>query len=297
MKKIFEFFKKRSLAQKIIIGFGGAIVIIGAIGLATSVENTETPVEKVQAEKPVEKVQDEKPVEVKKDEPVVEVILPEYKIELIDDSNIGNCIRKTLHIVVTGDYTKDDLYKIAEKEIKDYTSKNNVNAVTVGFYESSGSIGNGYEMGRVEYVPNGVYGDAVNVKAGDYSTFKMVNLIEDKLDLPKGEELAAGKSDIDKIKSEFEDVMDGSKVDMKLENGTLKVVITEAKDHPFAEADENAITVYTDWTLDNMKDDIKTLDITVKRPKSSVRSKLKMSDMKTSNGRYFDIEDITKGIQ
>lgn len=288
MKKIFEFFKKRSLVEKIMIGLSGFIIIFGAIGLIAPTESTEVQVEDVQVEKPVE---------VKKEKPVEVVKLPEYKVDIIDNSNIGDCIRETLHIVVIGNYTKDDLYKIAEKEIKDYTSKNKVNALTVGFYESSDMIGNGYEMGRVEYVPNGVFGDAVNVEAGDYSTFEIVNLIEDKVSLPKGEEIKEGTSDISKIKSEFESVMSGSKVDINLEGSTLNVVITEEEDHPFVDADENAIAVYTDWTLDNMKGDIQTLDITVKRPESSVRSKLKMSDMKTSNGRYFDAEDIIKGMQ
>ncbi|MGL5577481.1 MAG: hypothetical protein ACRDCW_18235, partial [Sarcina sp.] len=122
------------------------------------------------------------------------------------------------------------------------------------------------------------------------------NLIEDKLELPKGEDLQNGATDIEQIKNDFQEVMSGSSVEMNLTNGVLKAVITEKEDHPFADADENAIANYTDWTLDNMKGDIKILDITVNRPSSSVRGKLDMSEMLTDNGRYFDLFYIEENI-
>ncbi|MGL5066917.1 MAG: hypothetical protein ACRC6T_03695 [Sarcina sp.] len=307
MKKDFnlDLDKKRNLKKRIILGVGIAVVSLGIVGFATLrsdddkvVEKVPEQIQEVEKVEEVEEVVKEQPVEETKPTPppVVEVSLPEYRVEEIGDASIGSCIRKNLEIVVTGEYTNEDLYNIAEKEIKDYSTKNKVNAITVGFYESADKIGDGYEMGKVEFVPNGQISEAINVKAGDYSTFKMVNLIEDKIELPKGEDLKVGSSDIDLIKSEFESVREGNEVQMNLSNGVLKVVVKEEEDNPFGEADENSISVYTDWTLDNMKDDIKSIDITVKTPTSSVRAKLDMADMKTDNGRYFDLFDIIDNI-
>ena len=302
MKNDFELDKKRNLKKRIVLGVGTAVIGLGIVGFATLGNDddkvVEKPQEQVQEVEKVEEVVKEEPVAETKPTPppVVEVSLPEYRVEEVSDSSIAGCVRKTLEVVVTGEYTNEDLYNIAEKEIKDYSTKNKVNGLTVGFYESVDRIGNGYEMGRVEYFPKGEISEAINVKAGDYSTFKMVNLIEDKIELPKGEELKVGSSDIDGIKSEFKEVMDGNEVQMNLSSRVLKVVVTEAEDHPFADADENAITPYTDWTLDNMKDDIKTIDITIKRPTSSVRAKLDMAEMKTDNGRYFDLFYIMDNI-
>lgn len=101
--------------------------------------------------------------------------LPEYEVESIDNANIGPIIRETLNVVVYGEYVLDDLYEIAEKEAKEYIKENNVNALAIGFYEDKSKIGTGYEMGYVEYVPNGNWADAVNIEAGDYSNFKFVN--------------------------------------------------------------------------------------------------------------------------
>ncbi|MEG2110528.1 MAG: hypothetical protein RRY19_12145 [Clostridium sp.] len=250
------------------------------------VEDNNTVDEKKEEENQLEKV-DQKEEEK----------LPQYEIVSVDDTSIGRAVRKTINIVVKGDYTLDGLYKVAEKEINLYIDKNKINALTVGFFTDKDHIGEGYDMGRVEYVPNGVFGDAVNVESGDYSSFKLVNYLEEPIAFEKGEELKEGKSDLNKIKKDFEEVYGDTKVTVNLDGEVLYVKINEAEDNEFFEADENAISTYTDFSLDNIKSDVKYLDITVKRPSSSVRSKLQMSEMETDNGRYFDTDYIKRNIE
>lgn len=232
-----------------------------------------------------------KNAEVKKEE-----VFPAYNVNSIDDTNIANAIRINLNIVVTGDYTLDDLYKIAVKEIESYTSKNKVNACVAGFYNSTDHIGKGYDMGRVEYVPNGNFADAVKVTTGDYSTFKYVNYLEEAIVLPQGESLKEGGSDIELIKNDFASTYEGCIVTAELKNSTLYITCTEKEDHPFVAAEENAIASYTDFSLDNIKSDINSIDITVIRPSSSVHAVLDMSKMSTDNGRYFDTNYIRSKI-
>lgn len=122
-----------------------------------------------------------KEVEIEKAEENIK--LPSYKVERVDSSEYAGAISDTLHVLVNGEYTNDDLYKIAEKEIKAYTIAHKVNAVTVGFYKSEDHVGKGYEMGYVEYVPNGNRTDALIVTAGDYSSFQFVDYLQDKNNL------------------------------------------------------------------------------------------------------------------
>ena len=203
MEKIFNFFKKRSLVQKAIIGVSGLIFIVG-IGIIT-ISGSEVPVytEKVQEEVVEEDV-------VKKE---VDIIAPAV-VEIEEEA-----------IVVE---------EVIEEEVK------------------------GESIEKVENISG---------------------------------------SDIDGIKSEFEEVYSGNEVNISLGGSILNVTVIEAEDHPLVEADEMAISNYTDWTLENMKDDIESIDIKIERPSSSVRAKLNMSDMKTDNGRYFHLDDIIKGIQ
>ena len=112
-----------------------------------------------------------------------EIELPNYKVALVDDANIGNVIRETLHIVVEGDYTLEQLNTIAEKEALEYVEQNKVNALAVGFYEDENNIGKGYDMGRVEYVPYGEWSKAMDVKSGDYSNFEFVNYLQESISL------------------------------------------------------------------------------------------------------------------
>lgn len=117
----------------------------------------------------------------------VDISSVDYEVAFIDNSNLGNVIRETLHIIVSGKFTKEQLFEIAKIEAQKYTSTNKVNALKIGFYDpdvlSNKTLGrwyhSGFTYGFVDYVPNGVWGDAMNVKAGDYTNFEYVNGLYD----------------------------------------------------------------------------------------------------------------------
>lgn len=226
--------------------------------------------------------------------------LPDYKIALIDDSNIANAIRETIHIVIDGDYTLEQLESIAKKEALKYTKDNKVNALAIGFYEDEKNIGKGYDMGRVEYVPNGEWSDAINIQSGDYSNFKFVNHLEESisLKLPKGTSISEdkGETNVDLVKSDIKDINDNIKIDIDKQDDALIIKVTEVED-PILTADENTIASYTDWCLDNIKSDIKIIDFTVKMTSSSVRAMLETSKIETDNGRYYDANYIAENLK
>lgn len=199
--------------------------------------------------------------------------LPNYKVALVDDANIGNVIRETLHIVVDGDYTLEQLNTIAEKEALAYVKQNKVNALAVGFYEDENNIGKGYDMGRVEYVPYGDWAKAIDVKAGDYSNFEFVNYLQESISssLPQGTSITEdkGETDINLVKSDIEGVNDGLDVNVTKKGDVLVINVVETQDAMFP-ANELTISAYTDWCLDNIKSDIKSIDFTVETDRKSV---------------------------
>lgn len=221
-----------------------------------------------------------------------------YIIESISDESIANAKRETLHIVVKDNQSLGQLYKIAQKEALNYTKDHPVNALTIGFYTDKEHIGEGYDMGSVLYAPNGELKDDMNVTDGDYSSFKFVNNLEEPLELPKGKSLeeTKGSTDVEQVKNDILKVEDTSKVNVSIDGSKLIINIKEMEDHPYVDAEENAIATYTDWCLDNINSDITEIDITVERPNSSVHAILETNKMETDNGRYFDTNDIRENI-
>lgn len=293
-------FIKRKLGSRKKLIIGMTVAFLGISGLAmendkeikseqSKIELSKEDTKKDKTEKPIE--------ETKIIEQETEVTLPKYEVAKIDNTNLGPIIRETLHIVVEGEYNSDQLYKIAEKEIKSYTATHKVNALTVGFYESKEKIGKGYEMGRVEYVPNGVFGDAVNVKAGNYSTFKFVNLIQEKLKLPP-KEVKTGTTDLEEVKKDFENRGYENTTEITREGNTLKIVVNEVNDLPWEMPGEFSIETYTDFCMENIRTDIETLDLTVKQPSNKVRAVLDMSKTKDQGfGRYFEEDYIIENLK
>ena len=224
---------------------------------------------------------------------------PNYKIALIDDSNIANAIRETLHIVVEGEYNLEQLNAIAEKEALEYVKNNKVNALAIGFYEDEKNIGKGYDMGRVEYVPYGDWGRALDVKTGDYSNFEFVNyLCESRSQyFTKGTPITEdiGETDINLVKADIENLGNELNVSVTKQNDKLIISIIETEESIF-EVNELNITAYTDWCLDNIKSDIKTIDFTVKTTNGTIRALLDTSEVSTSNGRYFDSGYVSENI-
>lgn len=98
----------------------------------------------------------------------------DYEIKLVDDTSIGNAVRKNLRILVNNpdDVKQEDFEKMCQDIVEEYTSITPVNALTLFFYDNERDIEGGYTFGMCTYYPNGDIGEAMNIQTGDYSNFK-----------------------------------------------------------------------------------------------------------------------------
>lgn len=116
--------------------------------------------------------------------------------------------------------------------------------------------------------------------------------------LPQGIDIVddVGETDVNLVKSDIEGIYDDLKVDVSKQEGVLFIKVVENKESPLP-ASEFTISAYTDWCLDNIKDDIKSIDFTVNTSNGKVRAILDTSKIETSNGRYFSSNYIANNIQ
>ncbi|MGL5383077.1 MAG: hypothetical protein ACRDCC_06325 [Culicoidibacterales bacterium] len=150
--------------KELAVGFVILLVLIGFWSFNTS---------KTDVEESKETTQQTVTQEVNTDVSLGDVT---YEIVSVDDSSTPQAVRHTLNVVVVGsEVTEAKLFKIAKLESLLYTSSNDVNALSVGFYSSAENIGQGYDYGSVDYAPEGDWSKASEVVTGDYSTFEFDN--------------------------------------------------------------------------------------------------------------------------
>lgn len=108
--------------------------------------------------------------------------------------------------------------------------------------------------------------------------------------------MESGVTNLDLVKKDFSSRRDEVS-EISKEGNTLKVVIEGNRAISWGMGDEDIIRTYTDCGLDNIKNDIKVLDITVKQDSKTIRAVLKMSEMKTEEGRLFSEDYIIANLK
>lgn len=100
--------------------------------------------------------------------------LPQYEIIKSEDDkpNDDSVDRYVLDVVTEYPITKEEIQSITEKIVKDYEKDKPFNALTIFYYDYPEYIGWGYSLAKVEYSPNGNWGDALSTKKGDYRDFQ-----------------------------------------------------------------------------------------------------------------------------
>ncbi|MGL5823069.1 MAG: hypothetical protein ACRCYE_15805 [Sarcina sp.] len=213
--------------------------------------------------------------------------LPNYIIAKIDSEGIEKT-HDIIHIVIAGEYTIEELKKIAEKEMEIYTSKSNVDTLTVGFYEKLNQIGQGYEMGYIEYYLDKEFDANFNEK-NRINEYNFIN--ELKFPVKKSEE----DINISAIKRQIECKIEESIVDIKKDGVFLRVEIKENNQEKVL--NEFTIAKYTDIILENKLNGIEYIEIKVKSDIKSIEAVLKAEEIQEQNGKYFDIDYIRNNIK
>ena len=97
---------------------------------------------------------------------------PAYQMVATRDLSMGAVRRLEARVSLPEHYTRDEVERVAQAVVADMTSSQRVNAISILFYGPQTSTSSAYDVAMVEWAPDGRWGDAGSVRAGDYSTFR-----------------------------------------------------------------------------------------------------------------------------
>ena len=90
-------------------------------------------------------------------------------------------------MVITGfPISSEQISGLCEQVVEDLKSQGPLNAVVVFLIDTRSLLSGGYSIAKCEYAPNGVWANAVNVPAGDYSTHRFIHEYQPKINDPQG---------------------------------------------------------------------------------------------------------------
>jgi hypothetical protein len=154
------------------------VFVMGGIGNLLDGSNDSNSEQPNSTTPPVEATTSEQPNSTT---PSVESTTPKFEYVIIDKEDIstGNAVRYAWHVAVEGQPSADDLAELSELIIEDAKKEKSFNAITIGFYDYKEYYGTGYTLGKATFAPEGDWGKAADVKAGEYSkmdySFELMN--------------------------------------------------------------------------------------------------------------------------
>lgn len=105
----------------------------------------------------------------------VPVKLPEYRIIDVRDVSIGVIVRLSAIVATEFPISAEQCDAVCDDVIQHLKERRPLNAAVVFLFDSRAALNYGYSLARCFYAPNGEWGDAIYVQAGDYSTHRFVN--------------------------------------------------------------------------------------------------------------------------
>jgi hypothetical protein len=97
---------------------------------------------------------------------------PAHEVVTTRDLSFGAVRRLQARVSLPQHYTRDEVESVAQAVVANITGSQQVNAISILFYGPQNSTSGFYDVASVDWAPNGRWGDAVSVRAGDYSTFR-----------------------------------------------------------------------------------------------------------------------------
>lgn len=99
-------------------------------------------------------------------------IVPDYKVVATQDVSMGAVRRLQVRVSLPEHYSRSAVERVAHAIVADTTKSQPVNAISILFYGPDTSTAGVYDVALVEWAPNGQWGDAALVQAGDYRTYR-----------------------------------------------------------------------------------------------------------------------------
>jgi hypothetical protein len=94
-----------------------------------------------------------------------------YEIASTEDLSFAGARRLNLRVALQEYYSKDQILAIARSEVERITAKQDVNAISIMFYAPGTRTNGAWDVGAVDWAPNGDWSAADTVRAGDYRNF------------------------------------------------------------------------------------------------------------------------------
>ena len=101
------------------------------------------------------------------------VALPGYSIASVEDISFASTIRLRVRVQLDAHAPREVVLAVAQAIADDLGRRQNAKAVAFFFSGPNASAEDGYDVARVQWAPNGVWGDAANAKDGDYSSHRL----------------------------------------------------------------------------------------------------------------------------
>ena len=160
-----------------------------AIALAPDSDET-TPVASVsddsQAEQPpADSAAAESTAAPRPTETLAPVLVPTYQIAEVENISVSRAVRFRVRVTTEFPILAERINGLCEQIVEDLKSQEPLNAVVVFLFDTRSWSSGGYSIAECEYAPNGVWADAVNVQAGDYSTHKFTYEYRPKVSDPQ----------------------------------------------------------------------------------------------------------------
>ncbi len=98
--------------------------------------------------------------------------VPAHEIVATEDVSYSTVRRYNLRVALPEYYSQEEIERIVQATVADITNRERINAVSIMFYSPGTETSGAWNVAMVEWAPNGQWGDAGSVDAGDYGSFR-----------------------------------------------------------------------------------------------------------------------------
>jgi hypothetical protein len=98
--------------------------------------------------------------------------VPAHRVVQTRDISYGVVRRLNVRVSLPRHYSKQQIEAIARAVVRQTTAQQQVNAISIMFFGPGTATDGAWDVASVDWAPNGRWGDAGNVSAGDYRTFR-----------------------------------------------------------------------------------------------------------------------------
>lgn len=116
----------------------------------------------------LEEVSQETETQAEQEVEKTETKLMDYEIADVTSYDVADAKRYSYSVVISEKSTVDERENIVKDVVKKAKNDRSFNALSIYLYDYEEYIGDVYTLGKVDYAPNGEWGDAMEVDTGDY---------------------------------------------------------------------------------------------------------------------------------